>query len=212
MQHLLATLRRLRAPDGCPWDREQTHLSLRPYLLEEAAEAVDAISAGDTEELRAELGDVLLQVTFHSLIGEEGGTFSYPDVERAIVDKLVRRHRHVFGDVTVADAGEVTRNWQAIKREERGGRERGVAEQIPASLGALAREAQAQRLLRGGRGGECLALELPGTVTPDEAGVGQLLAAVVAYARGQGVDPELALRAHTERRLREAEEAQGERA
>ncbi|MFC4455625.1 MazG family protein [Deinococcus sonorensis] len=208
MEQLLETMRRLRAPDGCPWDREQTHESLRPYLLEEAAEAVDAISAGQLDELPGELGDVLLQVAFHSVIAEEAGTFSYRDVEGHIVDKLVRRHPHVFGEVQVADADEVVTNWQAIKRQERGGRERTVAEQIPASLGALAREAQAQKLLKEERGGDKVLIhEAFKGLTPDEAGVGRLLSAVVAYAREHGVDPEVALRAHTDRRLQAAEPA-----
>ena len=107
MQKLLDTMRRLRAPGGCPWDREQTHESLRPYLLEEAAEAADAISAGDLGELPGELGDVLLQVVFHSVIAEEDGAFGYEDVENSIVEKLIRRHPHVFGTVTVSGSGEV---------------------------------------------------------------------------------------------------------
>lgn len=206
MQELLATLRRLRAPDGCPWDREQTHETLRPYLLEEAAEAADAISAAQWSELPGELGDVLLQVAFHSVVAEEAGTFDYREVERSIVEKLVRRHPHVFGDVQVAGSGEVETNWQAIKVQERGGQERSLAEQIPASLGALAREAQAQKLtgtVKGDRQAVKAALE--GSAL-DERGIGELLAAVVALSRGQGVDPEVALRAHTARTLARVEE------
>lgn len=120
MQDLLQILRRLRAPDGCPWDREQTHESLRPYLLEEAAEAVDAVTEGP-EALAGELGDVLLQVAFHSVIAEEAGTFTYGDVERGIVQKLVRRHPHVFSDVEVSGSLEVEANWEVIKAAERGG-------------------------------------------------------------------------------------------
>lgn len=200
MQELLTTLRRLRAPDGCPWDREQTHESLRPYLLEEAAEAVDAV-AGGPQALAAELGDVLLQVAFHSVIAEEAGTFGYGDVERGIVEKLVRRHPHVFGDVQVADAGEVVANWQAIKAAERGGQPRRAADRVPAALGALARETQAQKLAgdaRGERG------EVRGTLdrAPDSAeGVAEVLAATVAWARSLGVDAEVALREHTQARL-----------
>jgi uncharacterized protein YabN with tetrapyrrole methylase and pyrophosphatase domain len=202
MQELLAIMRRLRAPDGCPWDCEQSHESLRPYLLEEAAEAVDAISQGQLRELPGELGDVLLQVAFHSVIAEEAGTFDYAQVERSIVDKLVRRHPHVFGEVTVSGSGEVVSNWQAIKAQERGGRERSLSEQIPASLGALAREAQAQKLLPDGQGTGRIAVQtaLDG-VTPDEAGVGRLLAAVVSFARDHEIDPEVALRSHTAHKL-----------
>ena len=91
-------MRRLRAPDGCPWDREQTHESLRPYLLEEAAEAADALRSSNPVEMADELGDVLLQIAFHAVIAEAAGTFSYEDIEGAIVNKLERRHPHVFGD------------------------------------------------------------------------------------------------------------------
>ena len=207
MQELLTTMRRLRAPDGCPWDREQTHETLRPYLLEEAAEAADAISAGDLSELPGELGDVLLQVAFHSVIAEEAGTFSYAEVERGIVDKLVRRHPHVFGTVSVSGSDEVVSNWQAIKVQEQGGKERPLSRQIPAALGALAREAQAQKLTKQGRGSAEDVIAALNTAD-GEAGLGALLAAAVALARAQGVDPEVALRSHTARLLADAQAAQ----
>jgi len=201
MQELLQTLRRLRAPDGCPWDREQTHESLRPYLLEEAAEAVDAVSEGP-QALAGELGDVLLQVAFHSVIAEESGSFSYPEVERLIVEKLVRRHPHVFGDVRVSGSGEVVTNWEAIKAAERGGRPRSAAERVPSALGALAREAQAQKLAGrakvGREGAEVALREAPDTAQ----GVAEVLAAVVAWARSAGVDPEITLRERTSSLLR----------
>ena len=212
MQKLLDTLRRLRAPGGCPWDREQTHQSLRPYLLEEAAEAADAISAGDLSELSGELGDVLLQVAFHSVIAEEDGEFGYQDVENSIVEKLIRRHPHVFGTVTVSGSGEVVSNWQAIKAQERGGRERSLAEQIPFALGALAREAQAQKLTgqdpdaaKAVASLQIAAARVSPAQAADEQHIGQLLAAAVALARAHGVDPEVALRAHTARALVQAD-------
>lgn len=121
MEHLLEIMRRLRGPGGCPWDQEQTHISLRPYLLEEAAEVLEAIAEDDPGHLAEELGDVLLQVAFHAVIAEEGGRFRYQDVETAVVDKLVRRHPHVFGETKVEGSDEVLRNWEAIKAEERGG-------------------------------------------------------------------------------------------
>lgn len=196
MQELLDTLRRLRAPDGCPWDREQTHASLRPYLLEEAAEAVDAVNDGPAA-LAGELGDVLLQVAFHAVIAEEAGTFDYPAVERGIVDKLVRRHPHVFGDARVSGAAEVIANWQAIKAAERGGQSRSAAEQVPAALGALARETQAQQIA-GQAKGERAAVGAALQAAPDTAaGVAEVLAAAVAWARQLGVDPEIALRERT---------------
>ncbi|TSA87137.1 MazG family protein [Deinococcus detaillensis] len=203
MNELLSTMRRLRAPGGCPWDQEQTHQTLRPYLLEEAAEAADAISAGDMTELPAELGDVLLQVAFHSVIAEEAGTFSYRDVEQSIVDKLVRRHPHVFGDVQVAGSDEVIRNWQSIKTQERGGQPRRAADQIPRALGALAREQQAQKLSQANASSTSAIDEALQQVACDEQSAGQVLAAVVAWARAGGIDPEIALRARTDAALRE---------
>jgi XTP/dITP diphosphohydrolase len=203
MQDLLTIMRRLRGPGGCPWDQEQTHASLRPYLLEEAAEAVDAIDAGSPAELAGELGDVLLQVAFHSVIAEEAGTFAYAEVERGIVDKLVRRHPHVFGDVTVSGSGQVVANWQAIKAAEQGGRARRAADRVPSSLGALAREGAAQKLAASaGTDGSREHLSRTLDTAPDTPqGVATVLAAVVAWARAQGTDPELALRDHTTRVL-----------
>jgi len=201
MQDLLSIMRRLRAPDGCPWDREQTHESLRPYLLEEAAEAADAVSSPDPADLPDELGDVLLQVAFHSVIAEEAGTFGYADVERAIVEKLVRRHPHVFGEASVSGSAEVVTNWQAIKAAERGGRSRRPEDRVPAGLGALAREAKAQKLAGREKGtpeATRRALLAATQAAPDsDAGVADVLAAVVAWARAAGVDAELALRERT---------------
>lgn len=200
MQDLLATMRRLRGPGGCPWDQEQTHESLRPYLLEEAAETVDAITAGHLHELPGELGDVLLQVAFHAVIAEEAGTFQYADVEGSIVDKLIRRHPHVFGDVAVSGSDEVVTNWQAIKAAERGGQPRRAADRVPAALGALARETQAQKLA-GVSGDWQGVLEAAQHAPNSEEGVARVLSAVVAWARSLKIDPELALRAHTQRVL-----------
>ena len=126
MNELLTIMRRLRGPGGCPWDQKQTHESLRPYLLEEAAEAVDALATNDPQHVADELGDVLLQVAFHAVVAEEAKTFSYDDIEQAIVQKLIRRHPHVFGEVQVSGADEVVANWQAIKEKEKGGRSSSV--------------------------------------------------------------------------------------
>ena len=110
---------RLRAPGGCPWDREQDHRSLRPFLLEEAYEVYDALEDGSGPRLAEELGDLLLQIALHAQYGAEAGTFDMADVQRAIMTKIVRRHPHVFGDVEARTAGEVTRNWEQIKAAER---------------------------------------------------------------------------------------------
>ncbi len=205
MDQLLEVMRRLRAPDGCPWDREQTHQSLRPYLLEEAAEAVDAVNSADPLELAAELGDVLLQVAFHSVIAEEHGDFTYQTVENAIVDKLVRRHPHVFGDVNVVNADEVVTNWQAIKAQERAGRpEKHPAERVPKALGALARATEVASALGMPKGSRRDVLHALEAATDDAESVSNVLEAVTAWARGAGVDAEIVLRERTDRRVREA--------
>lgn len=118
-EKLVAVQERLRAPGGCPWDREQTHASLRTYLIEEAYEVLEALEAGDDAKLADELGDLLLQVLFHADIAREDGRFDVVDVIRAIHDKMIRRHPHVFGDVNVKNSAEVLKNWERIKAEER---------------------------------------------------------------------------------------------
>jgi tetrapyrrole methylase family protein/MazG family protein len=149
---LVKVMARLRAADGCPWDREQTHASLKPYLLEEAYEALEAIDVGDDGELCKELGDVLLQVVFHAQIAGEEGRFSIDDVARAIVDKLIHRHPHVFGDLEVDGADQVVTNWERIKQEERRGKDRqpsvldGVPKQLPALLRAQRIQGKASRV------------------------------------------------------------------
>ena len=197
MQELLHIMRRLRAPDGCPWDREQSHESLRPYLLEEACEAIDAISIGRPQDIKDELGDVLLQIAFHAVIAEEAGDFDYEDIEGGIVDKLVRRHPHVFADTRVDSAEEVVVHWEAIKAQERassgaeGNAERSLAERIPASLPALARAYEYHKKAK-----------LPPSSQADihqavdSGDVGAMLMAVVAFARGKKENPEIALREH----------------
>lgn len=146
IDELAAIMRRLLAPGGCPWDREQTHQSLKPYLIEEAYEVIDAIDSGSDEHLAEELGDVLLQVVFHAAIAERDGRFTLDDVTRGISEKLKRRHPHVFGDVTVDGTGEVLKNWEEIKRrEKREKRDDGsVLDGLPRSLPALIRARRIQ--------------------------------------------------------------------
>ena len=142
---LLDVMARLRSPGGCPWDREQTRTSLKPFLLEEAYEVLEAIEAGDPRALEEELGDLLFQVVFHSRLAEEVGEFAMADVLRRLIDKMVRRHPHVFGDATVGTASEVLVQWEAIKRREAraSGPPRSVIDGVPRSLPSLLR---AQRL------------------------------------------------------------------
>jgi XTP/dITP diphosphohydrolase len=189
---LVVTMDRLRAE--CPWDAQQTHLSLAPHLLEEPFEALEALESGDLDAFREELGDVLLQVIFHARIADD---FNIDDVADIIVEKLVRRHPHVFGSVTVADAEEVKRNWDTIKKQERS--ERSVVpgagsalDGVPFGQPALALAAQLQR--RAVRAGipEDLAI-----VDGDD--IGAELFGLVTKARLAGLDPELELRAAARR-------------
>lgn len=146
-EQLVGVMRRLRAPDGCPWDREQDHATLKPYLLEEAYEVLEAIDEGDDAELCSELGDVLLQVVFHAQVASETDRFGVDDVCQAIVDKLVRRHPHVFGDVNVDGSGDVVRNWEQIKLAERAGRGSeppSALDGVPVVLPALQRAQRVQ--------------------------------------------------------------------
>ncbi len=119
LKALIEVIAKLRAPDGCPWDREQTHMTLRPNMLEEAYEAVDAIDSGDLLNLREELGDVLLQVLLHSQIADEEGAFNIEDVAKELKEKLIHRHPHVFGKAKVNSADDVIVNWDKLKQEEK---------------------------------------------------------------------------------------------
>ena len=139
-QTLVSILERLRAPGGCPWDREQTHASLKRNLLEESHEVIEAIDRGDPQGLAEELGDLLTQVGFHAQIAQESGEFNVGDVLSSVNRKLIRRHPHVFGDASVADAREVERNWEKIKEAERqqSGKPKSAVDGIPKELPALA--------------------------------------------------------------------------
>jgi XTP/dITP diphosphohydrolase len=197
--HLLdavAVMDRLRV--SCPWDREQTHETLVPYLLEEAYEAVETVETGDLASLRGELGDVLLQVLFHARIAAERpageGGFTVDDVADALAAKLIRRHPHVFASVSVSSADDVSANWEEIKKAERAAAAAG--DEVPSVLDgvafgqpALSLAAQVQRrALRAG-----VPLELGAD------GLGDELMRLVARARDAGLDPELELRAAARR-------------
>jgi tetrapyrrole methylase family protein/MazG family protein len=201
---LQEVLAHLRAPEGCPWDREQTHESLRANLLEETYEVLDALDRGDTDSLREELGDLLMQIVFHTQIAAEEAEFRVADVARGIVTKLWRRHPHVFGDVTVDGVGDVLRNWEAIKADERKEKpgNHSLLSGIPQGLPALA-QAQAY-LSRAERVGQSqpdsleavreLLPSLESSPKPEEP-LGQLLLLVANWARRRGLDAESALRA-----------------
>src|SRR5437016_4790375 len=140
-EKLVAVQARLRAPNGCPWDREQTHESLRTYLIEEAYEVLEALESGNDAKFAEEMGDLLLQIVFHSQIAREEGRFTVSEVIREIHDKMIRRHPHVFGKTRAKDSTEVLRNWEQIKAEERrgsgskGGAKRGA--QLPKETSLL---------------------------------------------------------------------------
>jgi tetrapyrrole methylase family protein / MazG family protein len=220
---------RLRAPGGCPWDREQTHESVKPMTIEEAYEVAHAIDAKDDAELAAELGDLLLQVVFHANIAEERGAFRLREVIERVAEKMIRRHPHVFGGDDAATSGDVLRNWEAIKAEERAAKGKddasmldSVHQALPAvmeafqlttkvsrvgfdwpdageALGKLDEEALELRQALGGGSGS-------GAVAEE---LGDLLFAAVNVARLAGVDPESALKAANRkfrRRFRHVEE------
>ncbi|HBH17585.1 MAG TPA: nucleoside triphosphate pyrophosphohydrolase, partial [Cyanobacteria bacterium UBA9579] len=119
LQRLIDVIEKLRAPDGCPWDKEQTHESLRENFIQETYEAIDAIESGDSEELKEELGDVLLQVVLHAQIASEESRFDIEDVAKTIADKIIRRHPHVFAETKVKGTEDVLVNWERIKKEEK---------------------------------------------------------------------------------------------
>lgn len=182
---------------SCPWDAKQTHESLAPHLIEEAYEALEALESHDRHALRDELGDVLLQVVFHARIAAErtdGTGFTIDDVANGIVEKLTRRHPHVFGDVTVSGPDEVKRNWDAIKAAERAGEgtTASVVDSVPFGQPALALAAQLQRRAeRAGAPAELADL----AARPEVSEIGAELFALVAEARQAGLDPEMELRA-----------------
>ncbi len=206
---------RLRAPDGCPWDRKQTHLTLRPYLLEEAYETLDAIENGTPADLAEELGDLLLQVILHAQFAAEAGEFDLTDVYRSIAAKIVRRHPHVFGEVEVAGVEQVVSNWETIKageREERGKQHDGAFGGIARALPALAasREIQERASTLGwdwdAIGGVWEKVdeelgELREAQADDELlhELGDVLFSLVNLGRWMKVDPEEALRAANHR-------------
>ncbi len=201
------TVAHLRAPEGCPWDQEQTHESLRMHMLEECYEALHAIDTGDPEALKEELGDLTLQIVLQTQIATESGDFRMADVLAGINEKIVRRHPHVFEQLELDGIPEVLHNWEALKAEERevGGNDKVILDGVPIVLPALSQANELQgRAKRVGfdwrEVSDVLAKvneELSELLTADsgsaqEAELGDLLFAIVNYARWIGVDPESA--------------------
>ncbi len=215
LARLRAIVHRLRAPGGCPWDREQTHESLIPHVLEEAYEVVDAIRSGDPDLICEELGDLLLQPVLHAEIAAETGRFDLDRMADCLSDKLIRRHPHVFGEAAVADSGEVLTQWDAIKRQEKGTQKEGHLHGTGAGLPALMRAQKLQK--KAARVGfdwpdaapvfakiREEADELEQAVAGGERGavedeIGDLLFSVVNLARKLGVESEAALAAANEK-------------
>lgn len=207
---LMQLMRKLRGPGGCPWDAEQTHESLKRYLLEETYEVMEAIDAGSPEMLMEELGDLLLQPVFHAVIAEENGEFSMDDVLRILCDKLIRRHPHVFADLRVNDIDQLVANWERIKKKEKGDERRSALAGIPSHLPALLRAQKvSEKAARVGFDWDHLdpvfakvleeLKELEKTLfTGDqermEAELGDLLFAIVNLGRFLSLNPEDALR------------------
>lgn len=207
---LMEIMRRLRAPGGCPWDAEQSHDSLKRYLLEEAYEVIEAIDARDTALLKEELGDLMLQPVFHAAIAEETGAFTMDEVLDAINDKLVRRHPHVFGDQVIESSAAQVENWEKIKKNEKGEERKSALSGIPPHLPALM---QAQKITeKAARVGfdwehtdqvfakvmeelhEFQEAMVSGDQQEMESELGDLLFAIVNLGRFLELDPEDALR------------------
>jgi MazG family protein len=211
IEDLLRVMERLRSPKGCPWDREQDHRSLRWHAVEEVYELVDAIEADDDHELVEELGDLLLQVVFHCQLGKERGAFDFDEVARHIVDKLIRRHPHVFGKLKVKDVDQVWANWEKIKRAEKHGTKHARAsalDGIPKHLPALLR---AEKLVKKARRAK-LAVKKPKRPRASRAQLAVELFDLAEYAQSRGWSAEDLLReeaARRERIWRKAEQRQG---
>ena len=234
IDQLLAIMARLRDPEnGCPWDIEQTFRSIAPYTIEEAHEVAEAIEHGDMDELRDELGDLLLQVVFHARMAEEQGAFDFADVVEAINDKMLRRHPHVFGDQDIADAEAQTVNWEKLKAEERAAKgkvDSSALAGVSKGLGALQRAVKLQkRAARVGFDWPAVepifdklaeeADELKQAIANNDSAnieeeVGDLFFALTNLARKLDIDPGMALRGSNrkfEDRFRAMEELAAER-
>jgi MazG family protein len=218
IEELRRTMARLRAPDGCPWDREQTHQTLTRCLIDECSELLDTIDRNDIPHMREELGDVLIQVVFHAQLAAERGDFDFDDVAREINAKLVRRHPHVFGDGRADNSAEVIEVWEKVKAGEKaaaGKTESTVFKQLPPRLPALMfAEEVVKRIAKN-------SLPAEGAIDAaqfqalgqrlDEATLGRMLFELTAAARAKGLDPEAALRKECDRVMQVIEAKVGAR-
>jgi XTP/dITP diphosphohydrolase/tetrapyrrole methylase family protein/MazG family protein len=207
---LLATTARLRAPDGCPWDREQTHRTICDCLIEEVAELVQAIDRDDDANLREELGDLLFHVAMHAQMAAEAGKFTFDDVAREVNEKMVRRHPHVFGDgAKLGTADAVVTQWEQIKLKEKGAAKPTVFKELPPSLSSILTAREVWKQVRKKRLDAGATVDVPqvdaqaGGLTEAEAG--RRLFTLVAACRDAGIDPDSALRRQTAQVVAEAE-------
>ena len=186
IEDLLKVMAKLRSPTGCPWDREQSHLTLRRHAIEEVYELIDSIEAGDDHEMAEELGDLLLQVVFHCQLARERGAFDFEKVTRHLVDKLIRRHPHVFGKTKVKNVDEVWANWEKIKKTEKDGthlERRSVFDGIPKHLPALLR---AEKLLKKAKKAKLVATTGNPKVELSKAALAKQLFNLAAFAQARG--------------------------
>lgn len=213
IENLLETIARLRAPDGCPWDREQTHRSLCECLVEEAAEFIETVDLDEKAHMCEELGDLLLQVVMHAQIAQENGDFSFEDVARGVNEKMIRRHPHVFGETRLADSDAVLKKWDEIKAGEKSNATRrpgsALFKDLPATLNNLLRARDTWKVvekknLNPGAAADRAKIDaLAGTLTEERAG--ELLFEIVAACRQAKIDPDSALRRRTRRVVAECE-------
>jgi XTP/dITP diphosphohydrolase len=202
IQDLLRVMARLRSPTGCPWDREQDHRSLRFHAVEEVYELIDAIEAGDDHEMIEELGDLLLQVVFHCQLARERGAFDFETICRHIVEKLVRRHPHVFGQAKARTVEAVWAQWEQIKKAEKHGTRHArpsALDGIPRHLPALLR---AEKLIKKARKANLLAHGKPARAARSKSGLGKALFELAAAAQQKGWSAEALLCAEAQRRER----------
>lgn len=211
LKRLQSIITHLRSPEGCPWDREQTHASLTPYLAEECAEVIDAIDRNDMEHLREELGDLLLQIMLHTEIASEGGYFGFDDVANELADKLVRRHPWVFGDTKVENMDELRQNWERIKKEEKAQKKSGKvskaggskaeAPHIPLQLSSLL---YAKSVIKAVRRAKSESTEKDILIKDDHASadeMGKKMYDLVELCVKEGIDPETALRHYAQKQI-----------
>jgi MazG family protein len=199
---LLEVMARLRSPTGCPWDREQDHRTLRWHAVEEVYELMDAIESGDDQELAEELGDLLLQVVFHSQMAQERGAFDFDTVARRIVEKLIRRHPHVFGDAKAKTVDAVWAQWEQIKKAEK----HGTRHERPSALDGIPRHLpgllRAEKLVKKARKGGLLEAALKTKSKRGKGAVGRELFELASYAQRRGWSAEGLLRAEIKKRER----------